>query len=62
MPSFIEVLGRQIPIYGICYLSGIILSFLVAILICTKKGLPRYEVLYSGIFAVVGGLIGAKLL
>ena len=62
MPSFIEVLGRQIPIYGICYLSGIILSFLVATLICTKKGLPRYEVLYSGIFAVVGGLIGAKLL
>ncbi len=62
MPSVIEILGREIPIYGICYLSGIILSFLVAMLICTKKGLPRYEVLYSGIFAVVGGLVGAKLL
>lgn len=62
MPSVIEILGKEIPIYGFCYFFGIFLSFIVATLICRRRNLPKYEILYSGIFAVVGGLVGSKLL
>lgn len=62
MPSAIEFLGKEIPIYGLCYLLGIFISVFVGSLICYRKKMPKYEMVYSAVFTAVGGLIGAKVL
>lgn len=62
MPSSIEIFGKEIPIYGICYLLGIFASAIVASLICRRKNLPKYEIVYSAVFTAIGGLVGAKIL
>ena len=62
MVNSINILGREIPIYGILICVGAALATIVASLICKKRGLPSFEVHYSGVFILVGALIGAKLL
>ena len=62
MPSSIDFFGKEIPIYGLCYMLGIFASAFVASLICGRKKMPKYEIVYSAIFTAVGGLIGSKLL
>ena len=63
MPESIYVFGREIPVYGLCYVAGIFLAAGVALLLCKKRGIAdRWEIAYSGIYTMVGGLVGAKLL
>lgn len=56
------VFGREITIYGVLYLCGIFLAALCAMRCAVRRGVDRWEVVYSGVFAVIGGLIGAKVL
>lgn len=62
MPYYIEILGKQIPIYGICFYCGIFLAALTAMGIVKKRALPAWEIVYSGIYIMIGAMIGAKLL
>lgn len=57
-----EIFGREIPIYGVCYIGGILLAALVTVFLAKRRKMDLWEMVYSGIFAVLGGLIGAKLL
>ncbi len=62
MNNTMEILGRQIPVYGVCWILGIALSAVVAMLIIEKTTLKRYDVVYASVFSVIGGLLGSKLL
>lgn len=59
---YFTILGRQIPFYGICFYFGILIAACVALSICTRKHTAWYDVAYSGVYAMIGGIIGAKLL
>ncbi len=47
--------------YGLLFALGIAISAIVAILICKKRNIERYEIVYSGVFTMAGAVIGAKL-
>ena len=59
---YFTILGRQIPLYGISFYIGIFFAALVALLICKRKNIPGYEIAYSGVYAMIGAVVGAKLL
>ncbi len=61
MEPFITIFGREIPIYGIFYFMGIFVASSFGILLAKKK-IPSYEVVYSAVYTVLGGVAGAKLL
>ena len=64
LPS-IQLFGREIPMYGICALIGIGLAFFVTWLRvrrAAKEGKDFSDVLYLMLYAMIGVLIGAKLL
>ncbi len=58
----IIIFGREIPLYGIFFYLGIAAAALAGLLICKRKGLPKIELVYSGVYVFVGALLGAKLL
>lgn len=60
MYPFITLFGREIPIYGILYFAGIFASALCALPLCKKRSMERYDLVYAGVYAVLGGTIGAK--
>ena len=63
MPETITLFGKELPVYGLCYFGGIFLAAAVAMLLCKKRGFAdRWEIVYSGIYTMIGGLLGAKLL
>ncbi|MGM9664292.1 MAG: prolipoprotein diacylglyceryl transferase [Eubacteriales bacterium] len=48
--------------YGLFFALGIAVSAIVALLICKIRKTEKYEIVYSGVFAMVGAIVGAKLL
>lgn len=62
MSPFITIFGRQLPTYGVLIWCGIAVSVAVALCICKRKGTDREEIIFSGVYTMVGALIGAKLL
>ena len=62
MNYYITILGREIPLYGLCFYAGILLAAAVGSAICQKRRLPRYEIAYSAVYTMTGALIGSKLL
>lgn len=64
LPS-INILGREIPMYGICAAFGIGLAFFVTWLRTRRlrrEGRDASDVFYLLLYAIIGVLIGAKLL
>ncbi len=51
-----------VPVYGIMYFTGIALAALVAVFICKKRELPKYDLIYSAVYSMIGAAVGAKLL
>ncbi|HMM05367.1 MAG TPA: prolipoprotein diacylglyceryl transferase [Clostridiales bacterium] len=62
MFPFFEIFGRQIPLYGLSLVVGTVIGILLLSLMARKKGLLRDDAFYSALYALIGGLIGAKLL
>ncbi len=60
--SSILILGREIPLYGIFFYLGIFFAALAAIFFAHKRGFSKIEIVYSGIYTMIGATIGAKLL
>ncbi|MBE7085134.1 MAG: prolipoprotein diacylglyceryl transferase [Clostridiales bacterium] len=56
------IFGKVVPFYGLFYFLGIGVAALVAVFLIKKRKLSGYELTYSAIFAVLGGVVGAKLL
>jgi len=62
MLPFLNIFGLEVPMYGVMFISAIIVSILLAILRSKKYNIPKQEILFLSLYAVIGGLIGAKLL
>ncbi|MGM9873961.1 MAG: prolipoprotein diacylglyceryl transferase [Bacilli bacterium] len=54
--------NHYIPTYGVLFLLGIVASFIVSLINSKKSKLNRDDMMYASAFALVGGMIGAKLL
>lgn len=62
MLPYVEIFGRQVPMYGLLMLAGGTLAILLACIRGGKRGLDRLDILLAAVFAFLGGLLGAKLL
>lgn len=63
MLPFVNIFGKQVPTYGLCFVIGIFLAVSVAWLLARKKeNIESYDVIYAAVFAAVGAIGGAKLL
>lgn len=56
----IEFFGKEIPLYGIFFWLGVFAAAVCAIFVCKKKSFPLFELTCSGVYAMIGGIIGAK--
>lgn len=61
MQPVIELFGKTISVYGVFYILGIGFAALSAVILAKGK-MPAYEVVYSAVYSVIGGILGAKLL
>ncbi len=62
MDSFIHIFGRDIPVYGFCWVLGIVLAAGVAFLFSRRYKIDAFDLTCAAIFAMIGVIIGAKLL
>lgn len=62
MLPYIILFDKQIPLYGLCFYGGILLAALVAVLICQKRNIERFDVVCSAIYTMIGAMLGSKLL
>ena len=56
----IEFFGKEIPLYGVFFWLGVFASALSAVFVCKKKKLPLFDLTCSGVYTMIGGIIGAK--
>ncbi len=59
---YYELLGRQIPAYGLFFYLGIALAAGSGMLLCRRKGTPRFDLIGSAVYTLIGAFLGAKLL
>ncbi|MBQ9807070.1 MAG: prolipoprotein diacylglyceryl transferase [Clostridia bacterium] len=62
MSPNIEFFGKEIPLYGILFYTGIAVAAAVAALVCKRKKIDRFDLACSAIYTMIGAVIGAKLL
>ena len=62
MLPYIEIFGKQVPTYGICFFAGLCIAVLAAVLLSKKRNILSYDVIYAAVIAGVSGLVGSKLL
>ncbi len=61
LPTF-TVLGLTIPMYGPLILLGCVLGILVAVYLPVRRDVPRQDIFFCALFALIGMIVGAKLL
>ena len=57
-----KILGLTIPLYGIYFFLGIILATFVGIFLLKRKKLESFNFICASIYAMIGAILGAKLL
>ena len=62
MSSFVNILGREIPLYGIFFFLGIGVAAALAAILRKNAGLDMFDIAGSGVYIMIGAMIGAKLL
>lgn len=62
MLPFVEVFGRQIPMYAVCIMAGLTLGILVGVLRAGIYGNAREDVLFASFYGILGLVAGGKLL
>ncbi len=60
--GYFNVFGKTIPVYGLCFMAGVALSALVAVGLIKKRKIDAFDLAGSAIYAMIGGLLGSKLL
>lgn len=58
----ITIFGKEIAMYGICIVIGLFLGILIALKQAKYYKLEKEDIFYSLLYAIIGMLIGAKLL
>lgn len=54
--------GKKIPMYGVFFMIGIVTALLAIFFLDKQKRIKRMDLAFGASLAIVGGLIGAKLL
>ena len=62
MHPYVEIGSLHIPSYGLCLVAGALFAFLLLLYTWRFRAVSRDDAYYTAIYAVIGGLIGAKLL
>lgn len=62
MHPYLEIFGTQIPVYGLCMAVAMLLAVLLSWIRTKKRGENDDKLLTIALFAVIGGILGAKLL
>lgn len=58
----IYLLGHELPLYGLCLYAGIGIAVFMALLLVRKSVLPFWDFVGAGCYAMIGAMIGSKLL
>ncbi len=61
MKPFIHLFGFTIATYGLLILTGFIIGIVIALFRADKHNQKKEDVFYASLFAVIGLIIGAKL-
>lgn len=62
MSWYINIFGKEIPLYGLCFWGAIFICVALAVFLSPKRGMARYDFVYAAVFGMIGAVIGAKLL
>ena len=63
MLPYIEIFGKMVPMYGVCFVIGMGLAVTVAWLLARKyQDVPHVDIVTSAVYAGIGAVVGAKLL
>lgn len=62
MQPYIEILGKTFPMYGMCIVMGMLVAALFMVYDCKKNNVLWENAVIIGLFGVVVGFLGAKLL
>lgn len=62
MYPIIHFLNYSIPTFGILFLIGTATAFLLALITAKKYAITTMDAMFFGLFGIIGGIIGAKLL
>jgi len=62
MYPIIRFFNFSIPTFGIFFLLGVGAAFLLAIFTARKYEIPTMDAMFFGLFGIIGGIVGAKLL
>lgn len=58
----VTVFGLTVPMYGLLILAGCVLGVLTAVFLPVRRGIPRQDIFFCALFALMGAAVGAKLL
>ena len=58
----IIVFGKEIPLYGICFFIGILVSVVIAYFLFKREKMEIFDFVCCAIYVLIGSIIGAKLL
>ena len=61
-PEIFRVGDFSIPTYGVLLAAGLLLALFVAARLAGRDGLPRNRIYDLGLWTIIGGLLGAKIL
>jgi phosphatidylglycerol:prolipoprotein diacylglycerol transferase len=61
-PELFRIGDFPIPTYGVLLVVGLLLALFVASRLAARDGLPRERIYDLGLWTIIGGLIGAKIL
>lgn len=62
MSPFLYIFGRAVPLYGLAWIVGIAAAATVALFLCRRVAIERYDLIYSAVYSLIGGMLGSKLL
>ncbi|WKY43990.1 prolipoprotein diacylglyceryl transferase [Eubacteriaceae bacterium ES2] len=60
MYPVIEIFNRTIPTFGILFLFGTCAAFLLSTITARKYAILTMDIVFCGLFGIIGGIIGAK--
>ena len=60
--SYIDILWLHLPVYGLCWLAGIIVAGGLGFILIKKRKIHHFDYALSALYVIVGALVGSKLL
>lgn len=60
MLPFVHLLGCNVPTYGLCLVCGALLAGLTALVLGRRSRVKREDIIFCGMYAALGALVGAK--